>query len=259
MKIGLIADLHGNQQALTKVLNQLYSEGVDLILCAGDLVCYGAHSNEVVELVRACAIPTVTGNYDAAVAWNWASASTKPSSPATEPLKQAALDWAKRTLHSKHQGYLRGLPWQLRYRLDGLEIVVLHAGPQALDAWITPDDPGGLQELATQLAADVIVLGHTHQAFSCEVTAVTGRRTLFVNPGAVGRALDGDPRAAYAILQTTTRAVQLCRLAYNLPMAVQAILQSGMPLEVALLLQYGARRVEQLPPAALEQIRINRP
>ena len=256
MKIGLIADIHGNQQALSKVLNQLYTDRVDLILCAGDLVCYGAHCNQVIELLRACAIPTVTGNYDAAVAWNWAKASTKPSSPANEVLKQAALDWTTAALHSKHQGYLRGLPWQLRYQLDGLDIVVIHAGLQALDEWYTPDEPARLCALAAQVAADVIVLGHTHQAFAHEVEYAPGRRTLLINPGAVGRSLDGDPRAAYATLQTATRVVKLQRIAYNLPMAVQAIMHSGMPPEIALLVQYGARRVEQLPAPMLEQIRI---
>ena len=79
MKIGLISDIHGNQQALTKVLGQLYNEHVDLVLCAGDLVCYGAHANQVLDLMRSCAIACVAGNYDAAVAWNWPSASSKPS------------------------------------------------------------------------------------------------------------------------------------------------------------------------------------
>lgn len=63
MKIGLISDIHGNQQALTKVLSELYSARVDLILCAGDLVCYGAQCNQVLELLRSCAIPSVVGNY----------------------------------------------------------------------------------------------------------------------------------------------------------------------------------------------------
>ena len=256
MKIGLISDIHGNQQALTKVLNQLYLERVDLVLCAGDLVCYGAHCNQVLDLMRSCAIPCVTGNYDAAVGWNWHSASRKPSTPTTEGLKQAALEWTKRNLHSKHRDYLRGLPWMLSYRLDNLRLVVIHAGLQHLDEWYTPEEPTQLCALAAQVAADVIVLGHTHQPFACEVEYALGRKTLFINPGAVGRALDGDTRAAYAILQTATRTVQLQRIAYDLKLTVQAIMQSGMPPEIGLLVEHGARRVEHLPPSILEQLRI---
>ncbi len=247
MKIGLISDIHGNQQALTKVLGQLYAERVDLILCAGDLVCYGAHSNQVLALMRSCAIPCVTGNYDAAVAWNWPSASSKPSSPATEGVKQAALDWTKRNLDSKHRDYLRGLPWTLSYRLDGLRIVVIHAGLQQLDEWYTPEEPARLCQLAVQVAADVIVLGHTHQSFIYEVEYAPGHKTLLVNPGAVGRSLDGDTRAAYAIFQTDSRKLQLRRIEYDLQLTVQAIMNSGMPPEIGWLIQHGARRVEQLP------------
>lgn len=249
MKIGLISDIHGNQQALTKVLSQLYAERVDLILCAGDLVCYGAHCNQVLDLMRSCAIPCVTGNYDAAVAWNWPSASSKPSSSATEGLKQAALEWTKRNIHSKHRDYLRGLPWTLSYWLDGLRIVVIHAGLQELDEWYTPEEPARLCQLAAQVVADVIVLGHTHQPFVCEVEYAPGRKTLFVNPGAVGRSLDGDTRAAYAIFQTGICEAQLKRIPYDLKLAVQAIMKSGMPHEIGLLIQHGARRVEQLPVA----------
>lgn len=50
MKIGLIADIHGNFQALNKVLETLYRAQVDLILCAGDLVCYGAQCNHVIDI-----------------------------------------------------------------------------------------------------------------------------------------------------------------------------------------------------------------
>jgi len=257
MKIGLISDIHGNQQALTKVLSQLYAEHVDLVLCAGDLVCYGAHCNQVIDLMRSCAIACVTGNYDAAVAWNWPSASSKPVSPAMETLKQAALEWTKRNIHSKHRDYLRGLPWTLSYQLDGLRIVVLHAGLQQLDEWYTPEEPARLCQLAAQVTADVIVLGHTHQPFVYEAEYAPGCTTLFVNPGAVGRALDGDTRAAYAILQTGKRAVQLKRSEYDLKIAVQAIMHSGMPPEIGLLIQHGVRRIEQLPAQPFEQTRKN--
>ena len=254
MKIGLISDIHGNQQALTKVLSELYSAQVDLILCAGDLVCYGAQCNQVLELLRSCAIPSVVGNYDAAVAWRWPSASSKQSSPPTEGLKMAALAWTKHNLHSKHLSYLRGLPWQLSYWFDGLRLVVIHAGVQQLDEWYSPEEPTKLCQLATQIRADIVVLGHTHQPFVHEVAYAPGCKTLFINPGAVGRSLDGDTRAAYAILQTQTRTVQLERTVYDLKLAVQAIRNSGMPAGIALLVQHGARRVEQLPALALTEL-----
>jgi putative phosphoesterase len=251
MIIGLIADIHGNLQALSTVLRELYAQGVDLILCAGDLVCYGAHPNHVIAMLRQCAIPCVTGNYDAAVAWDLPTAARKASSPQTEPLKQAALEWTKRELHSKHRDYLRGLPWSMNFVLDGRRIHLLHAGPYFLDEWLTPDEPEALAQLAAAVEAEIVVLGHTHHAYVQRIRTPHGQEMLFINPGAVGRALDGDTRAAYALLDTETGRVQLCRITYDLEIAVQAVFRSGMPTGVALLLQHGARRIEQLAPATL--------
>lgn len=253
MIIGLIADVHGNHQALTTVLRALYAQRVNLILCAGDLVCYGAHPNHVVTMLRQCAIPCVAGNYDAAVAWDLPTASRKASSPQTEPLKQAALDWTKQEIHSKHRDYLRGLPWTMDFRLDNQRIHLLHAGPNHLDEWLTPEQPSELASLAARVDADVVVLGHTHQAYLYTHVDEGGRKTLFINPGSVGRSLDGDTRAAYALLDTKRGVATLHRIEYDIDMAVQAILRSGMPPAIALLVRQGARRFEQLSPAILAQ------
>lgn len=253
MIIGLISDIHGNHQALTTVLRELYARRVDLILCAGDLVCYGAHPNHVITMLRQCAIPCVAGNYDAAVAWNLPTAARKASSPQTEPLKQAALDWTKQEIHSKHRDYLKSLPWSMNFSLDNQRIHVIHAGPNYLDEWLTPDQPRQLAEIAPSFHADIVLLGHTHQAYIHTIVDHLGHKTVFVNPGSVGRSLDGDTRAAYAILDTTVGDAELHRIDYDLDMAVQAIFRSGMPPAIALLVRQGARRFEQLSPAILAQ------
>lgn len=253
MIIGLIADIHGNLQALSTVLRELYAQHVDVVLCAGDLVCYGAHPNHVIAMLRQCAIPCVAGNYDAAVAWDLPTAARKPSSPQTEPLKQAALDWTKQEIHSKHRDYLRALPWSMNFQMDGRKLHLLHAGPNYLDEWLTPEQPDDLANLAASLKTDVVILGHSHQPFVHSVVDALGHKTLFVNPGSVGRSLDGDTRAAYALLDTTAGKAQLRRVAYDLDIAVQAIFRSGMPAGVGLLVRFGARRLEQLAPAILTQ------
>jgi putative phosphoesterase len=241
MRLGLIADVHANLHALDAVLAALDRAPVDLIVCAGDLVCYGAYPNEVLDRVRERGISSVIGNYDNAVAWDRPRASRTPSSPMTEPLKQAALDWTKREIALRHRAYLCGLPWSMEYQLDGLAIHLIHAGPAFLDEWLHPDQPGTLAALADQRPVDLIILGHTHHAFKH-----THRTTTIVNPGAVGRSLDGDPRAAYAIVDTVTRAVTFERVAYDVHAAAYAIERSGMAPEIGALLRHGARRLEEV-------------
>lgn len=246
MKLGLIADIHGNLQALTTVLQVLRAEAVDLILCAGDLVGYGADPNCVIKLLQAAHIPCVAGNYDEAVAWDLPKASRKPSSPRNEPLKQAALDWTKAQITYKSRKYLMTLPFWLHYRLDGLEVQLIHAGPDETDDWYAPDSPERMDELVRRMPADVIILSHTHQQFIYEASSPTHGSTLIINPGAIGRSLDRDVRAAYALFDTATHEVTQRRVEYDLQAAVGTIRQSSMPNEIANLVENGARRIEEL-------------
>jgi putative phosphoesterase len=191
--------------------------------------------------LREKGIPSVMGNYDDAVAWDKLRASRQLSSARNEYLKQAALDWAKSVIHPDHKTYLKALPWQLCYQLADKKIIVLHAGPAYLDEWLTPESPAMLEFLSQSKIADIIVLGHSHQPFSVWLNDV-----LFINPGTVGRALDGDTRASCSILNLTTLEVQALRIDYDLDAAVEAIRWTEMPKEIALLVKHGARRIEEV-------------
>ena len=245
MKLGLIADIHGNIEALDAVIEVLEQNGADLIVCAGDLVAYGANPNSVIKSLKNKGIMSVAGNYDDAVAWDKAKASRKASSALNEPLKQLALDWTKQVIRPEHKQYLRGLPWQLTYNLKGKHIVVLHAGLNYLDEWLVPEDETALEAMTSKLGADVVVLAHTHQAFVQQV-----KDTLFINPGAVGRSLDGNTKASCALLNLGTLKVKHFRVEYDIKHTVEAIRKSGMPLDIALLVQRGARRIEEVRSSA---------
>ena len=65
MKIGLIADIHGNLPALHAVLDS--AEGVDRWVCAGDVTGYYPNVNEVCELLQQINALVIRGNHDAYV------------------------------------------------------------------------------------------------------------------------------------------------------------------------------------------------
>jgi putative phosphoesterase len=241
LKIGLIADIHANLPALDQVLAALARQAVDVVLCAGDLLCYGAQPNETLWNLRNLSIACVVGNYDQALAYDLPRASRKSSSPANDEIKQAALEWARSQLDPQHKRYLRGLPWIWQAKLDGLAVAMMHASLDTLDEALGPETPAALLELEDRLAADVIVLGHTHHPYTYR-----GRSALFINPGAVGRALDGDVRASYAIIETMNCEVRLERVAYNLAETVDSIEASGMPRMIGELLRRGARSPDEV-------------
>ncbi len=243
MKVGIVADVHANWHALLQVLQELDQiHGVALTVCAGDLVCYGAYPNEVVDLLRERSVACVCGNYDEAVAWGRATASRRPSSPGTEPLKRAALAWTTAQLGPRQQAYLRSLPWAVEFHLNGVRLLMLHAGRNDLDEVFDPNAPGAMALLTTGSDADITVLGHTHHAYTQTYGSV-----LLLNPGAVGRSLDRDTRASYAVLDTDTRQASIYRAAYDVEAAATAIECSGMPIGIALLVRHGVRRLEELP------------
>ena len=67
MKIAVISDIHGNIYALMKAFEDIEEQGVDKVICLGDLVGYGPHPNEVIALIKRREIPCIKGNYDASV------------------------------------------------------------------------------------------------------------------------------------------------------------------------------------------------
>ena len=88
MKLGLIADIHGDYAALLTALDRLDNyHHVDEILCSGDLVGRGPEQEKVVELIRQRRIPTVKGNHD-----EWGYGFDQPNANFLEDLP---INWQK--------------------------------------------------------------------------------------------------------------------------------------------------------------------
>jgi predicted phosphodiesterase len=79
--------------------------------------------------------------------------------------------------------------------LDRRRILLVHATPRDPLDEIIPPDPDMWAKRLEGVEADIVCVGHTHQQFAFEVSG-----TLVINPGSVGLPRDGDPRAAYAVL-----------------------------------------------------------
>jgi diadenosine tetraphosphatase ApaH/serine/threonine PP2A family protein phosphatase len=59
--------------------------------------------------------------------------------------------------------------------------------------------------------------------------AVGGGRRYVVNPGSVGQPRDGDPRAAYGVVDTETMTVAIRRVVYPVERARDRIFAAGFP------------------------------
>jgi diadenosine tetraphosphatase ApaH/serine/threonine PP2A family protein phosphatase len=103
--------------------------------------------------------------------------------------------------------YLLQLPVTQRVTLDGKRYLLVHATPRdPLDEYLLKD-PRTWAKRLHNVDADVVCVGHTHIQFNIQVNGV-----VVLNPGSVGLPRDGDPRAAFAIIDGNK--IEMKRVAY---------------------------------------------
>jgi putative phosphoesterase len=226
MRLAIFSDIHGNIQALEAMLADLDSQRPDRIYCLGDLVGYGAFPNEVVDKIRARAIPTIIGNYDDGVGFEREECGCAYKEETDRQLGQRSLDWTKAKTTTANKAFLRGLLPHIRFESDGKRVLLVHGSPRKINEYLFEDRPlSSFERLAQSSDADVVMFGHTHVPYTKMVSGV-----LFVNVGSVGKPKDGDPRACYALLDLTSATpVHFRRVEYDIAGAASAIRATDLP------------------------------
>jgi len=246
MRIALMADIHANRRALEACLDHARAQGMDRLVFLGDFVGYGPEPSESLALVMteaARGAVAVAGNHDQAVAQERESMTSDA---------EFAMAWTRGQLGPEAREFLASLP--LRFE-DGNRLYV-HASPQTYPAWIYVNDGPAAKRALEASRAQTVFCGHTHIAALHGITA-TGqlvsfqpvpsvpiplprhRRWLTVL-GAVGQARDGDPAAAYAILDTDRSEITHFRVPYDVEATAVAILRAGLPASLANRLRKGS-------------------
>src|SRR5215468_9372757 len=64
-KIAIVSDIHGNLPALDAVLAEVAAEGIERVVCLGDVATLGPQPHEVIARLRGLGCPVVMGNTDA--------------------------------------------------------------------------------------------------------------------------------------------------------------------------------------------------
>jgi putative phosphoesterase len=214
MRLGVIADIHGNLPALEATLDDL--PAVDGLVCAGDVVGYNPWPVECVDAVRDREIPTVMGNHDRAVA--------RDAGFRFNAMAKAGIEYARERLDEPRLSWLGALPDE-RHLVDG-RVTVVHGHPDDPDRYTYPEEfSAGMLD-----GEDLLVTGHTH---------VQGHRVfdagVVLNPGSVGQPRDGDPRAGYAVVDLDAGTggeavtVEERRVEYDVDAVVATVRESGLP------------------------------
>jgi putative phosphoesterase len=211
MRILVLADIHANWSALSAI-----REPHDACFVLGDLVEYGAEPVECIEWVRRHATAVIRGNHDHSVAQRV----PPPSGTGLRGLAAATRQHHWNVLSASHLKFLSRLPVSLTLELDNRRFHLVHATPRdPMDEYLTADSAAWKNRVAG-IDADFVCVGHTHLQFQLDL-----ERLQLVNPGSVGQPRDGDPRAAYAIIEDGR--VELKRVEYDIDAAVLALENAG--------------------------------
>ena len=233
MRYLVVSDIHANLEALDAVLAAAGS--CDHALVLGDLVGYGADPNPVIDRLRALPSATfIRGNHDKV-------GSGVEDTDGFNYLARQAIEWTARTLTPEHRAWLAALP-KGPVIVDSL-VEICHGAPFDEDVYIF-DDLDAMRALSVS-RRPLCLFGHTHVPATfhfdnerrtvgtlrdarVDVAVDNGVRYL-VNCGAVGQPRDGDPRAAFGILDTATRSLVLTRAEYDVAGAQAKIIAAGLP------------------------------
>lgn len=224
VRVAVVSDVHGSLAALEAVVADLRLTGPDLVLQAGDAAVLGPRPVEVVDRLRELAWPALVGNTDQML-WEPAAQAEQDR---RAPRLRSWLDvlfgvlgpWAAERLGDQRLAWLRSLPEERR--TGGVRVV--HASPG--DLWRAPAPEATDAELAATYGgqeAAVTVYGHVHRPFVRELPGL-----VVANCGSVGLPWDGDPRAAYLLVDGGRPSVR--RVEYDMERARRDLAASGFPL-----------------------------
>lgn len=236
MRIALLSDVHGNLPAFQAVVEDLRAEEVDAVWCLGDLVGYGAEPDECVALAREECELCLAGNHDLVVTGDLDIDDFSRSAA-------EAARWTRENIAEKSLRFLRGLtPADTDH-----EVALYHASPRD-PVWEYVLSTTQAEECMELMEARVGAIGHSHVALffhrdgaadvvGAQVPGGTelpiGEGRWLLNPGGVGQPRDGDPRAAWLLLDTGEWTAAWRRVEYPIDDAARAIREAGLPAVLA--------------------------
>ena len=236
MRYLILTDIHANLEAFQTVLHDARRRGYDKTLVLGDIVGYGPDPNAVIDMVKELQpVAIVRGNHDK-VAMGMSQAE------GFHAAARAAAHWMLESLTPENRAWLAALPMGPTEVEGGVEIC--HGAPFDEDAYV-------FDELDARHAFDrsrqrVCFYGHTHFPVAFRLHGDTldivgpapeGNTTIpldadakyLINPGSIGQPRDGDPRAAYGMIDLDDAQVDMIRVPYAFEITQAKMMKVGLP------------------------------
>jgi predicted phosphodiesterase len=231
MRVAVFSDVHANLAALEAVLDAIDAESPDRLWCLGDLIGYGPKPNECTAVVRERADVCLCGNHDLGIL------GTIDLSEFSGDAGFAAR-WTQEVLEPDARAFLGTL--EPTGRADG---VALYHGSARDPVWeyvLSGDAAYATLRLTTE---QIVLVGHSHVALEVRLhellveggLAAAGTQLELadarwvMNPGSVGQPRDGDPRAAWMLLDLEAQRAEFRRVDYDIERTQAEMRAVGLP------------------------------
>lgn len=232
--LAILADVHANRPALEAVLDHLEAAGITEGIVLGDLVGYGPHPQDCIDLLRASNFTLIKGNHDHGVANDLPRKGFSNTA-------YWVIEWTRKVVDRATKAWLDDLPCYL----EGEDWVALHGAPRDptfFNGYVYQMTyEANLDELQERDVA-ICFHGHTHiqgtyfrpeegsDGFSGEgQQELRGWRHSLVCPGSVGQPRDKEPGAAFATFDPDTGRLTHHRVAYDPEPVVREMEEHGFP------------------------------
>ena len=269
-KYAILSDIHANLEALNVVLEKCRAIDPEMkFLCLGDVVGYNANPHECLELVRSldCA-GIVQGNHDQYVSKD------DPEMEGFNISAKAAVVWTRSQLSGEERAFLGRT--RFREGVQGTNLTLVHATLDSPDHWgyifdlhhadcsfsyqftqlcfcghshvpvafcKKPITSGGDRTVEAIAEWQMLVDAEEHPEEFGKENCVTvklepGHKYLF-NVGSIGQPRNHDPRASFAIYDTSAMTVSRYCLPYDIETTQAKIRAAGLPERLAARLALG--------------------
>lgn len=231
-RYGIITDLHSNLEAMKVVLKWFHKEGIDHIICLGDIVGYNANPIEVTYLAHSRCRTAIKGNHDRYVL------GFKPKGVRAEKLK--VIDWTRDQLTPQYIRWLGTLPDHKVY--EGT-FYLAHGSPRDPDEYIVNNDAikGSFKTLRDDYAGiPICFFGHSHIPMvigagkvehdfkETRTVKLDREKTYLINPGSLGQPRDKQPKTSFGVFDARKWEMTIVRLDYDFEATGAAILAAGL-------------------------------
>jgi len=221
-RLVLISDIHANLPAFEAILIELESINYDEIICLGDVVGYGPHPSECINIIQSMGIKCVKGNHDAGVTGELTERHFRNPN-------RKLIQITKNLLSANDIDWLKNLPLTIESKDDSY--MAVHASPIQPKNWEYLESAIRIRSILKDFNYRFCFVGHTHiQAF---VSNQFGGKVIcndgkyLINPGSIGQSRDRDYRASYCVLDTVQNEYNFHRVDYNLENVVNDLEMMG--------------------------------